>query len=315
MCLPELDAPSVFGAAIDAVGGGCFALAPAIPYEVERRYVERTNVLQTEFRTANGAVRVTDAVTTDLGDEAPWRELVRRIEGLAGTVPLEWRCEPRFDLGREQPEIERRGEAWTARAGTLQLGLQAWSAGDPGAAHGAVAASFDLAERQTALLALTVSDGEPLPLPRREAVERRLEVTIDHWRRWVARRRYEGRWTEMVERSLLRAQAAGRRAHRSAGRRRHDVAARGHRRRPQLRLPLRLGPRRRLRHGRAHAARLGPVRRVASRRVASRSIPHVPSLTDELADVVVPDQDGTEVRLGDLWADRAVALVWLRHYG
>ena len=36
---------------------------------------------------------------------------------------------------------------------------------------------------------------------------------------------------------------------------------------------------------------------------------------DELADVVLPDQDGVDVRLGDLWAERPVALVWLRHYG
>jgi prostamide/prostaglandin F2alpha synthase len=34
-----------------------------------------------------------------------------------------------------------------------------------------------------------------------------------------------------------------------------------------------------------------------------------------LADIVLPDQDGTEVRLGDLWEQRPVALVWLRHYG
>jgi len=35
----------------------------------------------------------------------------------------------------------------------------------------------------------------------------------------------------------------------------------------------------------------------------------------ELADISLPDQDGEEVRLGDLWADRPVVLVWLRHYG
>jgi hypothetical protein len=38
-------------------------------------------------------------------------------------------------------------------------------------------------------------------------------------------------------------------------------------------------------------------------------------LSDRLADVVLPDQDGAGVRLGDLWAERPVALVWLRHYG
>jgi hypothetical protein len=36
---------------------------------------------------------------------------------------------------------------------------------------------------------------------------------------------------------------------------------------------------------------------------------------DALADIVLPDHKGDPVRLGDLWQDRPVALVWLRHYG
>ena len=35
----------------------------------------------------------------------------------------------------------------------------------------------------------------------------------------------------------------------------------------------------------------------------------------KLADVVLPDHEGTDHRLGDLWAERPAALVWLRHYG
>jgi hypothetical protein len=35
---------------------------------------------------------------------------------------------------------------------------------------------------------------------------------------------------------------------------------------------------------------------------------------DAIADLVLPDQDGEAVRLGDLWRERPVALVWLRHY-
>jgi hypothetical protein len=34
-----------------------------------------------------------------------------------------------------------------------------------------------------------------------------------------------------------------------------------------------------------------------------------------LADITLPDHDGEPVRLGDLWSDGPVALVWLRHYG
>ena len=35
----------------------------------------------------------------------------------------------------------------------------------------------------------------------------------------------------------------------------------------------------------------------------------------ELAEIALPDQDGTTVRLSELWAGGPVALVWLRHYG
>jgi len=40
-----------------------------------------------------------------------------------------------------------------------------------------------------------------------------------------------------------------------------------------------------------------------------------PERADALADLVLLDHDGREVRLGDLWSERTVALVWLRHYG
>src|SRR4051794_36090146 len=34
-----------------------------------------------------------------------------------------------------------------------------------------------------------------------------------------------------------------------------------------------------------------------------------------VADIVLPDQDGRDIRLGDLWQDKLAVLVWLRHYG
>lgn len=42
---------------------------------------------------------------------------------------------------------------------------------------------------------------------------------------------------------------------------------------------------------------------------------HPPKRADALAELVLLDHDGHEVRLGELWKDRPVALVWLRHYG
>ncbi|MGO9490296.1 MAG: hypothetical protein ACLQBB_14885 [Solirubrobacteraceae bacterium] len=43
--------------------------------------------------------------------------------------------------------------------------------------------------------------------------------------------------------------------------------------------------------------------------------PRPPSRADGLAEIVLPDQDCHEVRLGDRWTDRPAAFVWLRHYG
>jgi hypothetical protein len=40
-----------------------------------------------------------------------------------------------------------------------------------------------------------------------------------------------------------------------------------------------------------------------------------PDRADALAEIKLLDHDGGEVRLGDLWSKRPVALVWLRHYG
>ena len=40
-----------------------------------------------------------------------------------------------------------------------------------------------------------------------------------------------------------------------------------------------------------------------------------PSSADALAPIVLPDHDGRDVQLGELWRERPAALVWLRHYG
>jgi hypothetical protein len=48
---------------------------------------------------------------------------------------------------------------------------------------------------------------------------------------------------------------------------------------------------------------------------STRQRTSAPSRADALADIVLPDQDGNDVRLGNLWLHAPVALVWLRHYG
>src|SRR5438132_9292394 len=84
-CSPRYDSDPVFAGLLDAGAGGSFVLRPGEPFRVERRYLPGSNVLETTFRTAGGSVRVTDCMSLDEGAMLPWRELVRRIEGVAGS--------------------------------------------------------------------------------------------------------------------------------------------------------------------------------------------------------------------------------------
>ena len=47
----------------------------------------------------------------------------------------------------------------------------------------------------------------------------------------------------------------------------------------------------------------------------TRQDTYLPRQADGLADLVLLDQDGERVRLGDLWREQPAVLVWLRHYG
>jgi GH15 family glucan-1,4-alpha-glucosidase len=204
MCLPDIDGPSVFAALLDADRGGRFVLRPVVAYRARRRYVARTNVLETEFETGQGTVRVTEAMTLGSGQNAPWRELARRVEGLSGTVEMVWSFEPRFEYGQRAPELARLGDAVIARGGgKIQLAVQAWGAGEPVIAEGVVRARFSLRQGERALVAMQAAYDDPLPLPAREQIERRLQETAEVWRTWVSRTVYEGLWQDAVERSLL----------------------------------------------------------------------------------------------------------------
>ena len=82
-----------------------------------RRYLPDTNVLETTFKTEEGTVRVTDAMLLPSSGLAPGRELARRVEGLAGRVPMRWCVEPRFEYGNRSATIARHGGTPVATGG------------------------------------------------------------------------------------------------------------------------------------------------------------------------------------------------------
>ena len=203
LCLPNLDSPSVFGAILDRDRGGSFTLEPEVPYEVSRRYVPDTNLLETTFTTDAGVTRVTDAMTLPGGGLAPERELARRVEGLSGRVPLHWRVAPRFSYGARRPRIEPRGEVPVATSGGEAVAVCTWSAGEPQYDRDSVSGRFVVAAGERALLAMSSAHGGPLVLPGRSQVEQRLADTERFWRTWAARRTYDGPWRDAVLRSAL----------------------------------------------------------------------------------------------------------------
>ena len=203
LCLPDLDSASVFGAVVDADRGGRFALGPREPHEARHRYLPGTNVLETTFTTSTGVVRVTDSMTLPGSALGPARELVRRVHGVAGHVPMRWRVEPRFGYGSAAVRFATRGPYPVATSGSDALAVCAWDAGTPRLAGAGIEAEFDVRDGGHGTIAMVGAHGEPLVFPSRAQSERRVEETTEFWRAWAARTTYAGAWRDAVVRSAL----------------------------------------------------------------------------------------------------------------
>src|SRR5207249_1255077 len=203
LCLPDLDSPSVFGALLDSERGGRFALEPESVSQTVRRYLPGTNVLETTFTTATGVVRVTDAMTLPTAGLSPYRELGRKIEGLAGEVPVRWRVEPRFGYASSATRIERRASVPIATAGRDAIAVCSFGAGEATTSDAAITGHFTARAGSSSLVVLSAAHQEPLVLPARAEVEARLAATSSAWREWSDRREYGGPWREHVLRSAL----------------------------------------------------------------------------------------------------------------
>lgn len=93
LCWPEFDSPACFAATLGTEAHGFWDIAPVRPFEASMRYRPGTLVLETEFRTADGVVMLSDAMVP--GPHA----VLRRLRGVSGTVAMRMRVVPRFGYG------------------------------------------------------------------------------------------------------------------------------------------------------------------------------------------------------------------------
>ena len=120
LCLPQFDSGACFAALLGEPGHGRWLIAPATEVrDVRRRYRDGTLILETEFETNDGAVRIIDCMPLTDGR----RNVLRIVEGLRGQVAMRMELIIRFDYGSIVPWVRRRDGMLQATAGpdTLEL--------------------------------------------------------------------------------------------------------------------------------------------------------------------------------------------------
>lgn len=197
-CTPRIDSQAVFGRLLDAGRGGFCSFGPdpdhAGEWAVERRYLERTMVLETIHRSEHGELRVRDCLAMRTGGRVhPHQQLIRVAECTAGTVDVALDIAPRFDFGTIPPWVRANDDGSITAVGGSG-GLVFWSNLDlERVDRHDIAATATLDVGDLAVLSVgthepqTLDDGPPEQVDLEQILER-LEATEAWWRRWCDRR-------------------------------------------------------------------------------------------------------------------------------
>jgi GH15 family glucan-1,4-alpha-glucosidase len=163
---------------------------------VRRQYRDGTLILETEFETSEGIVRLIDCMPLS---DARW-DVLRIVEGVSGCVAMHMELVIRFDYGSIVPWVRRVDDVLMATAGPDTLELHTYVP-----FHG---------ENLKTVANFHVSQGERIPFalnyrPSHEATcpaidpEQALVATENEWRQWSQCCTYQGGWGDAVMRSLI----------------------------------------------------------------------------------------------------------------
>jgi GH15 family glucan-1,4-alpha-glucosidase len=198
LCFPRFDSPACFAALLGSDDNGHWRMAPRDAEAISsRHYRGDTLVLETEWSTSTGTVRVIDFMPPR--DAAP--DVVRIVEGVSGSVEMRSELKLRFDYGHVVPWVRRSDDgqidaiagpdAVSLRSDVHQYGRDL-----------ATYADFRVSENDRAWFVLTWHPSHhPVPEPT-DALES-LEPTETFWREWIGRSHSSTDFGEVVTRSVL----------------------------------------------------------------------------------------------------------------
>jgi GH15 family glucan-1,4-alpha-glucosidase len=197
LCFPRFDSGACFAALLGGPEHGRWRIGPSGKITaVRRRYREGTLILETEFETAEGRVRLTDFMPAS----RTRFDVVRIVEGLSGRVAMSLELIVRFDYGSIVPWVRRCGDVLLMTAGPDTLELTGSVAVEGEDMKTVAEFTVGAGERQWFSLNYRYSHLETLPPvdPFKE-----LGDSDELWRKWSGRSTLKSRWREPVERSLI----------------------------------------------------------------------------------------------------------------
>ncbi|MFC0531709.1 glycoside hydrolase family 15 protein [Phytohabitans kaempferiae] len=196
LCLPRFDSAACFAALLGEPEHGRWSLAPAGRHaQTARGYLGDSLVLATDFTADGGEVRVVDCMPVDTGND----RLIRRVEGLRGSVEMETELRLRFDYGLSEPWLRRDGNRVLAIAGPHTVVVD--SPVPLRTQDGVLSGRFRVAAGEVADLCLTYL--RPDESASRISPAAAIGRTREWWQSWADQCTVDGPYRAPLIRSLL----------------------------------------------------------------------------------------------------------------
>jgi GH15 family glucan-1,4-alpha-glucosidase len=198
LCWPNFSSEACFASLLGTEDNGYWKLSPCDGEwkTTTRRYRDHSLILETTFEHAEGSIRLIDFMPV----RERFSDVVRIVEGIHGKLDIRMELALRFDYGRTVPWVTRVDNGVRAIAGPH---LAVLHASVP--VHGEdlkTVADFTVSRGDRFWFTLTYGRSH-LPDPEPIDAGQALKDTEKFWHRWGSRLKFQGKYRDAVERSLM----------------------------------------------------------------------------------------------------------------